>query len=297
TTPEVELRGNIAGFTTGGTTFQIGIVTINFVPGTTDIDVPGGIDNGKYVEIEGVLQNATTVLASSIEEEDEDFGESVDDISMQGAVADMASGISNFLVGSQRVDASGIAGLTLMDGMNIKVEGKIEGSKLIADEVEIRDSDTKLRTFVNDVIPGNTAFRVNYLPLAGTVTVRTNAQTLFEDKTGVVLKNFSVDDLAATDFVRIEGQEVNDEVVASVIKRVDSVGQDLKLEGAVDSHFDNVSITILGIEYVIDPGGETGFEQFGDSSTLFFAVMEDGDFVEIEDKFPANGIADEVELE
>ncbi|MDH3222061.1 MAG: DUF5666 domain-containing protein, partial [Gammaproteobacteria bacterium] len=55
TTPEVELRGNIAGFTTGGTTFQIGIVTINFVPGTTDIDVPGGIDNGKYVEIEGVL--------------------------------------------------------------------------------------------------------------------------------------------------------------------------------------------------------------------------------------------------
>jgi hypothetical protein len=103
-----------------------------------------------------------------------------------------------------------------------------------------------------------------------------------------------------TDFVRIEGQEVNGEVVASVVKRVDGVGQSLKLEGAVDTFATNASITILGITYGVDPTPVTGtdFEGFA-SSADFFAVLNPagGDFVEIEDDDVADGVADEVELE
>jgi hypothetical protein len=298
---EAEIRGNIPSVsgTAPNQTFIINGITVT-TNGSTVIDVPGGVLTTQFVEVKGVMQTPTSILATRVEEEDEDFGDDVDDISLQGVVSDIASGISNFLLGSQRVDASGITGLTLMDGMNIEVEGEIVAGKLIADEVEIRDNDTKLRTFVNSVEPGDTVFHVNYLPLAGTVTVRTDGQTLFEDETGAVLLNppFSVDDLAATDFVRVEGQEIGGEVVASVVKRVDGTNRDLRLEGAVDSHVDDTSITILGIQYTIDPTPLTGtsFEGFPDSAS-FFAVMNDGDTVEIDDDFPANGVADEVELD
>ena len=296
-TTEVELKGSVDAPITP-TTFMLGTVTVTYDP--SDLPVGGVLTQDQLVEVKGIYQAVNSVEATDIEFEQEGFGDDVDDISLQGVVADIASGISNFLLGSQRVDASRIAGLTLTDGMNIEVEGEIVAGKLIADEVEIRDDDTKLRTFVNNVEPGDTVFYVNYLPLIGTVTVRTDGQTLFEDETGAVLPNppFSVDDLAATDFVRIEGQEIGGEVLASVVKRVDGTGEDLRLEGAVDSHVDNVSITILGIQYAIDPtpGTGTSFEGFPDSAA-FFAVMSDEDFVEIDDDFPANGIADDVELE
>ncbi|MDH3760386.1 MAG: DUF5666 domain-containing protein [Gammaproteobacteria bacterium] len=300
---EVELRGFITGYTAGSPE-TFGIVTATGITITADGSESREplslvLQNGVFVEVEGTYVNATSILATKVEEEDEDFDDDVDDISLQGVVSDIASGISNFLIGTQRVDASGIAGLVLMDGMNIEVEGEIVAGKLIADEVEFRDDDTKLRTFVNNVEPGDTVFHVNYLPLGGTVTVRTDGQTLFEDETGAVLSNppFSVDDLAATDFVRVEGQEIGGEVIASVVKRVNGTNEDLRLEGAVDSHVDNASITILGIEYAIDPNPTgTSFEGFVDSAA-FFLVMDDGDLVEIEDDFPADGIADEVELE
>ena len=295
-TTQIELKGSVVSPT--ATTFMLGTVTVTY--DLSDLPVGGVLTQGQLVEVKGIYQAVNSVDATDIEFEQEGFGDDVDDISLQGVVSDIASGISNFLLGSQRVDASRIAGLTLMDGMNIEVEGEIVAGKLIADEVEIRDDDTKLRTFVNNVEPGNTVFYVNYLPLSGLVTVRTNGQTLFKDETAAVLTNppFSVDDLAPTDFVRVEGQEISGEVVASVVKRVDGTGRDLRLEGAVDSHLDDTWITILGIQYTIDPTPVTGtsFEGFVDSAA-FFLEMDDGDFVKIDDDFSANGIADEVDLE
>jgi hypothetical protein len=146
-------------------------------------------------------------------------------------------------------------------------------------------------------------FEVTYPTLIpGSVIVRTNSQTVFEDETGAVpSESFSIDDLnPMVDFVRIEGQEVNSEVVASVVKRVDGVGQNLKLDGTVDTFMIDSSITILGITYGVDPAPGTGtdFEGFA-SSADFFAALNPagGDFVEIEDDDVANGIADEVELD
>jgi len=141
---EVELRGTITDYDAGmppgiPATFKIDGVTI-----TTDVDTEIEVPNGMlvddlYVEVEGVIQDPTTVLAEEVEYEDEDFGDDIDEISLEGVISNYVSD-ANFEINGQLVDASGAQrsppGLTLMDGLNVEVEGPIIGGVLIADEVE-----------------------------------------------------------------------------------------------------------------------------------------------------------------
>ena len=138
---EVEFRGTIDQYF-GGSTFKIDGIDIIFDPleVNTEIEIPGGIDNGLYVEVEGVIQSATSVFAEEIELEDEDFDDDIDKISLEGVVAGFTDISLDFFVGSQKVNASTAqfspAGLMLVDGLNIEIEGPIIGGILIADEVE-----------------------------------------------------------------------------------------------------------------------------------------------------------------
>ena len=303
-TTEVELRGTVDNYTPGGSTFEMEIdgTVINFDPTgvTTEIDVPGGvISNGMYVEVEGVIEADQSVTADKIEAEDEDFGDDVEDVSLQGIVT-VYTGVDDFIIGNQPVDASTAefkpASLKGMDlqGMNVEVEGEIVGGTLIAEEVETRDGESKLRSEISmvDTI-NNQFFKVRYpVAMPNEVTVRINGQTLFEDETGAaVTPPFSLDDLMPMDFVRIEGQEIlNNEVLATVIKRR-SPENKLKLEGEVDEYFADVSITILGVKY--------GLNAFTDYEPDPPSIIV-GDFVELEDDDdpnPPDGIADEVEEE
>jgi hypothetical protein len=297
TNSEVELRGAIKGVPTGTApdqTFQLDGVTIT-TNGATQVDVPGGLADTLNVEVKGIIQTLTSVLATKIELEDDDFDDDVDDIELQGVVSDIDSGIDNFLIGNQRVDASGIAGLTLIDGMNIEVKGEIVAGKLIADEVEVDEEDTKLRSYVDTVDAPNSKFEVHYPATSGptTVTVHIDSQTHFEDETGAATLPFSIDDLnqGRVDYVRIEGVEIaNDDLLATIVKRT-SPDDKLELEGKVDAYAAGVSITVLGILYQLD--GSTSYEPTTPD-------IEVGDFVGIEDDDdpdPADGFADEIEVE
>jgi hypothetical protein len=289
---EVELRGTISSLMIQSFKIEDTVIRFNNM---TEIDTPNGeLLAGLFVEVGGIYQADQSILAEEIEEEDEGFGNNVDEISLQGVIAQFAD-ISNFFINGQRIDASQAslspsnAQSLLEDGLNIEVDGDIVNGVLIADELEIREGDSKLRAFVGTVIdPVNNSFEVDYP--GGSVNVRTNGQTLFEDETGS--GPFSINDLQALDFVRIEGQEVNGEIIAGIVKRTS--GDDSRLEGAVDFHDDNVSITILGITYSVDTG--TSFKGFADSAE-FFQVLVDGDIVEIQDDQVADGIADDVELD
>jgi hypothetical protein len=303
-TTEVELRGTVDNYTPGGSTFEMEFdgTVINFDPTgvTTEIDVPGGvISNGMYVEVEGVIEADQSVTADKIEAEDEDFGDDVDDVSLQGIVT-VYTGVNDFIVGNQPVDASTAefkpASLKGMDlqGMNVEVEGEIVGGKLIAEEVEARDGESKLRSEISMVDTVNYEFFKVIFPVAAMpneVTVRVDGQTLFEDETGpVTTPPFSLDDLMATDFVRVEGQEIaGNELLATVIKRR-SPENKLELEGAVDDYDLGVSITILGIEYGLDVN--TIYDPSPNISPGDFVGLEDDDDPNLPD-----GIADEVEIE
>jgi hypothetical protein len=296
---QVELRGTIQGLagTPPNETFQVDGTNIT-TNAMTELDVPNGvlIDN-LYVEVEGIIQADMSVNASKVEFEDDDFGDEADDVSLQGVVSNFV-GIDDFEIDGQPIDASNAqltpanAASLLQNGVEVEVEGDIVGGILIAEELEIEDGEAELRSYVSMVMPATGTFEVIYASLPGSVVVRVGAQTVFEDETDAVPQNFSIYQLNVNDFVRVEGREVNSEVVASVVKRTDP-DSSLKLEGIVDGYDPGVSITVLGIEYGLGPG--TTYNPSPPNIVV-------DDVVEIEDDDdpptnPADGVADEVEEE
>ena len=293
---EVELRGTIGNYA-GGSNFTVDGVTIN-IDMNTELDVPNRIlVNGMYVEVEGIIQANQSVNADKVEQEDEDFDDDVDDVSFQGLISNYVSD-ADFEIDGQSIDASGAqfspATATLADGLEVEVEGDIVGGVLIADELEVREGETELQTRVSPGSVSASSFEVYYPSLPGTVVVNADAQTLFEDEAGAMpLQNFSINDLMDNDFVKIEGQEVNGEVIASIVKRIDPDGY--KLEGAVDIFAFDSWIEILGIRYNVD--GDTEYEDNTMTAAVFFGLLQVGDLVEIEDEDNPMGVADEVEFE
>jgi hypothetical protein len=301
-TTKVELRGQVKTLmgTPPNETFMIDgvVITTNIA---TKLEVGGVLVEGLYVEVKGKIQNDLSVIADKVESEDENFGDDINEISLQGIISNYISD-ANFKIDGQTVDASSAqlkpTGLTLVDGLNIEVEGEIVGSKLIADEVELREGETKLKSFVSFVYPDNIRFEVNYTGLPGSIVVNTNGQTLFDDEGPLQLPNFSVADINVGDFVIVEGIESANMVTAEIVKRKDSMNpDDSELEGQVDSFITDMSITVLGITYNVNGGTDYEDATGNVSSTIFFNQLRDGDIIEIKDDVTADGIAEEVELE
>jgi hypothetical protein len=179
---------------------------------------------------------------------------------------------------------------------------------LIADEVELREGNTRVEAKVQGGSVNTTTgvFEVFYQSLGGTVVVKTDGQTLFKDERDLApLETLTLADLAADEFVRVEGQEVGGELIASIVKRIDDDGEFI-LQGAVDAFLSQQWIRILGIQFNTDGGTETEYQDSNElplTATQFFSDLGAqpnggvGTLVKIKDDNPNYGIADEVELE
>ena len=308
-TSEVEIRGVVDGFN-GIDSFVLAGMTVTF-DGTTEFeDLPGTVMNGQYVEVEGTLDTATSITATRIELEDEDFGEDVDRISIEGIVTDF-QGISSFKVAGQLVNAASASfepaslAVTIADGDRVEVEGSITNGRLDAKEVEQRGGDVRMSAVV--VSKNNVAgtVRLQFVPGQPASTVMTNSQTQFEDERDEE-EPFGVNGINTGDFLNIEGfVDGSGNVIASQIER-DEAGN-IVLRGSVDvpptgGTTDAGIISILGVEIVT--GDVTDFEDASDEDmegTDFFLQIRDGDLVEYtdynEEGHSADGIANEVEIE
>lgn len=294
---EVEMHGQIADFSIGPPqTFSIDGVTVT-IDGMTEVELPdSSLANGLNVEVEGVLLTADSILATKVELDSGDFNEDVESVSLHGVVSDFVS-LASFQLAGLTVDASAAEispanGATLVaDGVEIEVEGDIIGGILVADELEIEEGEAEVEASVGSVSPGTGRFEVYYASLLGRVVVRSDGSTLFEDETEVVINNFSINDLNVDDIVKVEGRELDGELVAKVVKRVEP--DDLSLQGAVDDFESQSWIEILGIRYSVDTGTDYGVLD----AVAFFDQLSIGDIVEIEDELIADGIADSVEFD
>ena len=117
---------------------------------------------------------------------------------------------------------------------------------------------------------------------------------MFEDESDVPIPDYSYNLLESGHFVEIEGTEINDALSAQVVKRREP--NDVKLQGAVDAVDDvNHSVTILGITYPME--SDAIYEEDPSMTAAdFFARLQIGDIVELEDEEP-DGLADEIEIE
>jgi len=299
---DVEIKGDVSGFD-GIDTFMLGGITVTF-DGTTEFeDLPGTVADGQYVEVEGTLETATSIAASRIELEEEGFGGDVDEISLEGIVTDF-NGISDFRVAGQRVNASNAtfepASLEtgIANDAAVEVEGSIVDGILRAEEVEQRGGDVRVSAYVDTTNPiaGIITLRVVQ---GQSLTVMTDSQTQFEDKSDAEKEPFDIYDIRTEDFVNVEGfVGDNNIVIASQVER-DEV-DDIELRGPIDGDdTGGSSISILGVSIATD--GNTVFDDGDITSAEFFLQVENGDLVEYTDYnevgLLADGVADEVEFE
>lgn len=298
---EVEVRGVITGYD-DVSSFMIGDVTITFDDDTELDDLPGGvIANGLEVEVEGVLTSANEIAADEIEADDDFDDEDYDELSTTGFVSNFVS-LSDFLVGGLQVDASSAefehgSAAMLENGVRVEVEGDLVDGILIAEEVEFEGREVEISAAV--ALEADVQPEENRLFLLG-VEVRVTSATQIEDSLGE-FESFTLDDIQEGDFLEIEAAVVADGVVtATQIERNDV--DDVKIEGPVDS-FDSVAGTleILGVTFSTQSGTEYEIEDGSVLRAAFYAALEVGDFVSIDDEVDGDAssldFATEVELE
>ena len=299
---EIETKGSVAGFDNIDT-FMLGSLTVTFDGATVFEDLPGTVSDGQFVEVKGRLTGPAAVLATRIELEDEDFGDAVAEISLEGIVSDF-NGIGDFKVAGQAVNASAASfepaslGTSIANGDKVEVEGAIVGGVLVADEVEQRAGSIEVSATVFSTGAGSVTLSV----ASGQLTVQTDSQTQFEDERDGI-EPFGITNMLPGDFLAIEGYQdgIGGDLIATQIDR--KLLDDIRLQGPADvpetaGNSNSGTVSILGITIVTDL--TTDFEDANDvpiSADAFFAAVSDGDLVKFTDNQVPDGIADEVEFE
>ncbi len=304
---EIELKGVISDYD-GDNKFRIGTSEITFDPDgiTTDLsDLNNGIEDGLFVEVKGILETATSIRATQIEEEDEDFDEETE-LSLEGIITSFTD-LSNFHIGSVQIDASEAElqpndPTLFKEGVRVEVEGTIENGILKAKELQVRAGESH----VSGEVEASGIDLENQSMILVDISIQINSTTVFEDdlseeKGSSSTGGFKFEDIKAGDFIEADGLEVDGILIATKIKRAEP--EKIKLKGRVQEFDLNAqTLTILGL--TIPTNSETEFEdRFGNkfpTSDAFFNTISEGTILEIEDEdedLTSIDFADEVEIE
>ena len=306
---EFELKGNVASYDGSSVTLtlQNGVSAGPYsVSGTAELDIPAD-PVGLFVEIKLVDQGGS-LLVIKIETDDEDLLDDEDDeVSVRGILEDdgiggfRINGVSFTVSDSTEYEPESLKN-NLVAGMEIKVEGDMQGNVLIADEVESEHGDIEIEARVIDVVSSDTKNGTVTVDLGNgqSLSVQTDNSTQFEDESASDLnddESFNLDELAVgVDFVEIEAYRADTgQLVATSIEREDT-GRDTRLEAPVDGFDAGVSVTLLGITYSVDGGTSYELNDVSSGSTAFFSALDINDSVKVTDIQP-DGTAEELDLE
>ncbi|RRS33203.1 MAG: hypothetical protein OI74_08965 [Gammaproteobacteria bacterium (ex Lamellibrachia satsuma)] len=186
-TDQLEVKGIVQNLT--ATTFELGSLTVDFavIPALLPDGIP---QEGKYVEAKGDSFNGATFEADEVETEgdgDLEWAEDGEELEIEGIVTTDFDGVTNqFTLNGQTVQITastefedGNSG-DILAGTPLEVEGTMEGTVLMASEIEFgTDSADKLEIedIVASVDPGASSFMVQ-----GGQTFVTTTSTIFIDE-------------------------------------------------------------------------------------------------------------------
>jgi len=177
----------------------------------------------------------------------------------------------NFEVSGVTIDAStaefepSALANTLAIGDRVEVEGDIQNEVLIAEEVKGRGGNIRIEAFVDSRVVGTGQVTLELAP-GRMVTIETSASTVYQDDRDEV-SNFGLDDLQEGDYVRIQADQATS-ITANEIKRK---GREDKIKitavvGLTDPMAE--TITLLGVTFATNGGGDTEFEQDAESGDM-----------------------------
>ena len=308
---EVEAKGKITGLDTLSQTFMLRGLTVTYA-GADLSGVPGGLQDGLFVEVKGTLVAPGSVSAGTIELEG----------SAQNAVAAAVEGIitsfasnSDFIIdsgnGPVHVDAGAAVfdppGLVLRSDLEIEAEGTLVNGTLVATKVQQRSALNKLEAKAA-VKPTGDVIELDFGPSVGHGMVNVDGQTQYQDLRDH-LRTFSLANINQGDFLLVKARQSSGTLVATRIQRTNP--RDVVLQGPVEAVASTApntgTITVLGLTFHTTDG-TTEFKD-ADNQPLngdFYTQVKSGDLLHIKDKDSSalppddgmgNGTADTVEFE
>jgi hypothetical protein len=138
----VEVKGTVTGL--AGAVFVLAVdyaAATTYTVDATAAELPaGGLADNQYVEVKGSL-TGNVIEATRVELKSEGFADT-ENASIEGIVTDFID-IGNFRVAGQQVDATDAefnpAGLNIANGVEVEVDGAIQGGVLMASRVKAGD--------------------------------------------------------------------------------------------------------------------------------------------------------------
>lgn len=303
---EIEVKGTVGGL--AGTVFTLAVdhAVSTYVVDASTAELPvGGLVDNQYVEVKGTL-TGNTIAATRIEPKTESLND-IEHASIEGIVTDF-NGIDDFRVAGQAVNAAAAQfspaslAVSIADGMEVEVEGSIQGGVLMADALEARGGDIGIGARVLTVAPdaGGLSGEITLQLVPGALTLAVDTRTTLRDDTGtsdpLTLLDIQVGDILQVTAYR---DGLLAKLMATEIRREPS-GYD-RLAAPVDDCIPGSHIRLLGLDFALIDG-TTQYrgleEQTLPDSAAFCAAQAAGGFpVGLLDMTPRDGTADRVELE
>lgn len=259
-TPEV--RGFVSNHVSESATFRLGTLTLNYNGADiSDMPAPNGSNwDGRFVEVKGTnfVSATTTLIATKVEPENQDIGNTIDEFEIEGFVTQAGTANANsidFTIGITPVRTTANTEFRggrvdeIVVGAKMSAEGRFDGSTLIAKRVKFHES-VRLEGDVATIGPNSMTIR----GLSG-ITVTVNRQTEFKASGGRTVDSLS--DLSVNDHVRVRGRVTGPDTVVATLIQLRSSDDDVDLQGPVQSIAGN-AITILDVS--VDTNAINQFE-------------------------------------
>ena len=301
---ELKVKGNIAGLDTDAQTFMLGELTIDYSQANFEEMTADDLQDGLAIKVEGSQYDSTsdTLIADSIEQKDSRLDDDVDELEVAGVVGNYDAAAGTFVIKGYQVtlddDTEFDEGeeADLSNGVRIKVEARNDGESWVAEEIEFQEYRAVGRTegAVSEIDADNGLITVNGIEFL------TTSQTRYKDDSDADLRQFTFDDIAVNDVLRVIAREDQQgQAIALKIKRLDEEDRDGEVKG-VPSDISESGFTLAGVEVIIND--ETRFKTDDSRISLDeFIALFDGDTelrVEVEGEWDGDQlIAHKVEVD
>ena len=252
----VEVKGLVSGLDAATKRFSINSQLVDYSAATLS-DFPSGQPaNGDLVEVKGSVDAGSVLVATSVERESSSSPGSTDDrADYEGLITRYVSA-TDFDVAGQRVTTTasttyqgGSAANLALDAY-VEVEGRFDSTgRIVATKVEFeQEADVEISATVDSIDLAGSSFVV-----LGS-TIRTNAQTRFEDQSAADVKYFGLADLRIGDYVEVRAYGSASGLVATIVERRDAQSR-LEVVGTATA-VAPPNMTVAGVSVTTDAATE-----------------------------------------
>src|ERR1700730_5975916 len=238
----LDIKGIVQSLDMTAHTFHVNTLSVDYGA----IAPSGSVTNGVTVKVSGTLLNAAGALVATRVDVLQGFGGTANE---QGEMEGLISAFTwnpAFLIDGQRVTTNAntqftLNGVTLAVNVRVDVAGSFDASGvLVAKRVQATpDSESLVRGLVDSVNAAS-----NTLTVLG-VTITTNGDTEFEDKSSQQMRLFNLSDLHANDYVEVRGTPAQPGALSASILVRDVPENHSYLQGTA-SNVVSPNLTVLG---------------------------------------------------